>query len=196
VLTIDDYMKDRLELLKRTKEQSHSSGILLNKNEINAERKLYKLRDELFLSDPAIITGKFHDKVAKIKASKIYEALNVMPKPAIHHLHFTASAPIDFLIKLTYYDHVYFNERENVFKVTKNRLSAEGGFIPVNTLRKHWSNAVDFDNYLKEKILLSRDSSEDKTSHCTWLCFQPKFMLANGNQTSIHETIYRLVQLF
>lgn len=49
-----------------------------------------------------------------------------MPKPAVHHLHLTAAAPLDFLIKLTYYDHVYFNDRSGIFKVTKNKVTTDG----------------------------------------------------------------------
>ena len=51
-----------------------------------------------------------------------------MPKPAIHHLHLTAGAPIDFILKLTYYDHVYFNDRTGLFKVSKKGIN-EDGFI-------------------------------------------------------------------
>jgi len=71
-----------------------------------------KLRDELFEEDPSIITGYYYDKYQKIKKSKLYQALKVMPKPAVHHCHLTAAAPIDYLIRLTYYDFVYYNDRE------------------------------------------------------------------------------------
>jgi len=50
-----------------------------------------------------------------------------MPKPAVHHVHLTAASPIDYLIKLTYYDYVYFNERANLFKVSKKGIN-EAGF--------------------------------------------------------------------
>ena len=82
-----------------------------------------------------------------------------MPKPAVHHLHITAGAPLDFVIKLTYYDHVYFNDRTYLFKVTKKPFKQDG-YIQVNTLRKHWSNSVSFDDYLREKILLTNTSIE------------------------------------
>jgi hypothetical protein len=77
-----------------------------------------------------------------------------MPKPAVHHLHFSASSPIDYLIRLTYYDHVYFNERTLLFKVSKKGIT-EDGFIKVTTLRKYWSEAQEFDTYLKGKIELN-----------------------------------------
>lgn len=40
-----------------------------------------------------------------------------MPKGGLHHLHTTAAPSVDFYIKLTYNEAVYFNEREKLFKV-------------------------------------------------------------------------------
>lgn len=49
-----------------------------------------------------------------------------MPKPAIHHSHVTAAASIDFMIKLTYYDVVYYSEEDNKFYVSKNKCEKPG----------------------------------------------------------------------
>lgn len=111
--------------------------------------------------------------------SKIYEALNVMPKPVIHHLHLTAAAPIDYLIKLTYYDYVYFNDKDYMFKVSKKGIK-EDGFVQVTSLRKYWSSANEFDEYLKNRILLTRDMTECLDSHPIWVNFQTKFILTCG----------------
>jgi hypothetical protein len=80
-----------------------------------------------------------------------------MPKPAVHHLHLTAASPIDFLIKLTYYDYVYFNDRTLLFKVSKKGIKEEG-FVQVTTLRKYWNSANEFDTYLKNKIELNESA--------------------------------------
>ena len=90
-----------------------------------------------------------------------------MPKPAVHHLHTTAACPLDFLIKLTYYDYVYYNERTMLFKVSKKGI-VQDGFIQVNTLRKYWGNAVDFDNYLKDIILVNKKTASSQESHQIW----------------------------
>ena len=55
-----------------------------------------------------------------------------MPKGAIHHLHFTAACPVDFLIELTYDPSVYYNERDNSFLVSKNGPPEQVGFINCN----------------------------------------------------------------
>jgi hypothetical protein len=103
-----------------------------------------------------------------------------MPKPVVHHVHLTAASPIDFLIKLTYYDYVYFNERANLFKVSKKGIT-ESGYQKTTTLRKYWSKAEEFDNYLKNLILLNRESACCIESHPIWEAFQPKFLLTCGN---------------
>jgi hypothetical protein len=40
-----------------------------------------------------------------------------MPKMAVHHIHYSAACSVDFLIKLTYDDMVYYSEKEKMFKV-------------------------------------------------------------------------------
>jgi hypothetical protein len=49
-----------------------------------------------------------------------------MPKPVVHHLHISCGVPLDFLVKMTYYDQVYFNDRLNIFKVSKTGINDEG----------------------------------------------------------------------
>lgn len=122
-MTLEDYMAKRLQLLVQSKKDHFSSDIELKKIEINAEKKLLQLRDAMFEEDASLVTGFYYDKYKKLQASKLYEALNEMPKPAVHHCHLTAASPIDYLIKLTYYDFVYFNERANLFKVSKKGIN-------------------------------------------------------------------------
>lgn len=40
-----------------------------------------------------------------------------MPKGGLHNLSAIAGPSVDFYVKLTYNDSVYFNEREKIFKV-------------------------------------------------------------------------------
>ena len=115
-----------------------SHHLVLSKSEINAEKRLFKLRDEMMIDDHELLLGDFYEKSEKIKNSKLYEALNWLPKPAVHHLHLTAAAPVDYLLKLCRYDYVYFNERAGLFKVTKKEMKHDG-YLSVNILRKHWS---------------------------------------------------------
>ena len=91
-----------------------------------------------------------------------------MPKPAVHHIHLTAGAPVDYLIDLTYKDYVYYNDRTKLFKVTKTGIIPDG-YQKTSLLRKHWSSVQSFDDYLRNLILLNRESGCCQESHPIWL---------------------------
>jgi len=133
-------MQKRLDLVLKSKDCHFSSGIVLDKNEIEVERKLMLLRNEIFKDDPSVVTGFYYDKYKKLQSSRLFEALKAMPKPAVHHCHLTAAAPLDYLIRLTYKDYVYYSDRDQLFKVSQKGISLDG-FEKCTTLRKYWSNA-------------------------------------------------------
>ena len=119
-------MKKRNELVRESDSQHFSRDIILDRKEMAAEKKLDYLREKMLNEDPSLVTGLFYDKLEKLKASPLYEALFHMPKPAVHHCHVTAAAPVDFLIELTYRNYVYYNDRAQLFKVSKNGITEEG----------------------------------------------------------------------
>jgi hypothetical protein len=63
-----------------------------------AEKKLLKLRQTLIRSDPVIHTGPFLEKMKILQNSPIYECLDRMPKPVVHHLHDCASVSVKWMI--------------------------------------------------------------------------------------------------
>ena len=82
--------------------------------------------------------------------SPLFECLKLMPKPAVHHAHFTACASIDMLVSLTYKNEVYYSQKNNDFFISKTRTPNEDeGYIKVNTLRQYWKEASKFDDYLR-----------------------------------------------
>lgn len=125
--------------------------------------------------DPTIITGSYYDKLQTLLDSPLYECLKAMPKPAIHHTHLTACADVNFLVELTYYEYVFYSEKDDLFYTNKNGCSLPG-YLKVNTLRQYAQDAKAFDNSLRQKILLRPKVPED---HGIWKDFQPKFMLTN-----------------
>lgn len=67
-----------------------------------------------------------------------------MPKGAIHHLHTTASIPVEAYLEMTRDDRVYYNDKQKLFRVfpRQDRWKEEGyihtGFIQCNHLRKFY----------------------------------------------------------
>ena len=107
---IEKWTAKRAELIKRADEDHFSNDINPDHKELKAEKKLVLLRKKLLENDPTIATGFYYDKLPQLLGSSLYECLNKMPKPGVHHIHLTASCPIQFLIdKICMYDHVYYN---------------------------------------------------------------------------------------
>jgi hypothetical protein len=79
--------------------------------------KLNKIRQQMLLDDPVIVTQPHYTKLQQILDSPLYEVFKHMPKPAIHHTHLTATADKAFLLKFTYHDYVYYSEKKNEFWV-------------------------------------------------------------------------------
>jgi len=67
----------------------------------------------MIAEDNTVATGYYYDKLPKLLNSPLYECLDMMPKPVVHHIHTTASCKVSFLVeKLLYYDFVYYNQKE------------------------------------------------------------------------------------
>jgi hypothetical protein len=102
--------------------------------------------------------------------SEVYDCLNKMPKPVVHHIHLTAACPIEFLVEqLCYYDYVYYNQKEQLFKTNKNGCDLPG-YVKVTDLRKYWARSADFDKFLYDSILL-REGTETQEHHEIWKYF-------------------------
>ena len=174
--------------MKQNAEMRFSSGIELTDAEKAAELKLNELRDEIIT--PIHAKGKkprmnptihnFFKMVELVKDSKLYQALHWMPKGAHHHLHLTAGCHVDFLIELTKDDIVWFSERANQFKVCPgDRTPEESGYVRCNDLREFYKNPEDFNNYLRENILITEKEAGSQESEAIWELFQYKFLMTN-----------------
>lgn len=147
-----------------------SNDVTLSAKARAAEKKLAKMREQLLLEDDTITTGSYYDKLPKLLGSEVYDCLNKMPKPVVHHIHLTAACPIEFLVEqLCYYDYVYYNQKEQLFKTNKNGCDLPG-YVKVTDLRKYWARSADFDKFLYDSILL-REGTETQEHHEIWKYF-------------------------
>ena len=184
-IDMDQWNKERDELVQLSNKDLFSSKVKLSDKAIAAEKKLFKLREEMLTEDPTCATGFYYDKLDALKSSKLYDCLNHMPKTAVHHIHLTAAAPISFLVeKLCYYDFVYFNQKDQMFKVSKKGCDLPG-YVKINELRQYWESSTAFDKYLSDSILLF-EGTETQEHHEIWKYFQPKFMMTLGKLTNFY----------
>jgi len=184
-IDMEQWNKERDELVQLSNKDLFSNKVKLSDKAIAAEKKLFKLREEMLTEDPTCATGFYYDKLDALKSSKLYDCLNHMPKTVVHHIHLTAAAPIAFLVeKLCYYDFVYFNQKDQMFKVSKKGCELPG-YVKVNELRQYWESSTAFDKYLSDSILLF-EGTETQEHHEIWKYFQPKFMMTLGKLTNFY----------
>lgn len=128
------------------------------------DRKLSALRTQMLEEDPVLITAPYYEKLYKILKSPLHSVFKTLPKPAVHHTHLTAAADVKTLINFTYNSYVYYSEKEDLFYTNKHGCNLPG-YLKVNTLRQYAHNATDFDNMLRDKILIKCKEPED---HAIW----------------------------
>lgn len=141
--------------------------------ERKADLKLAKLRDVISSKDYSCTINRFKELHHIILESDIYRALNIMPKGAIHHIHSTASIPIEAFIEITKEDFVYYNDRDKLLKCYPKQTNIDPYYVKCNDLR-NFMGADEFDNYLRRLIPLTDNCPDDKS---IWDHFEDKFTL-------------------
>lgn len=117
----------------------------------------------------------FFENKEVMENCELFRVLNLMPKGAIHHIHTTAANPIDAYLKLTYDDRVYYNKRDNLFKVYPKHEGVLDGYVQCTQLRSFYSSPAEFDAMVMAEILLGPKESANMESHAIWKHFQQKF---------------------
>ena len=112
---IEDWKAKEKALLAADVDRSHSVDVKLSKIGVVVNRKLDKLRNQMLIDDPVLVTAPHYEKLDTILLSQLYKCFLHMPKPAVHHTHLTACADVNFSISLTYNDFVYYSEKEDLF---------------------------------------------------------------------------------
>ena len=133
---------------------SYEEYLKLTEVEKRANEKLTKLRSLLATPLHNVVLQDFYEMKPKIMEHELYELLDKMPKGALHHLHTTASPSVEEYIKLTYENEVAFNEREGLFKVLLGKEQVDG-YLKCKEVRGFYKTNEEYDNILKEAILLT-----------------------------------------
>jgi len=86
-----------------------SQKISLSYKGLIVDQKLNNLRQKMLENDHNLLIGEYYDKLQSLVNSPLFDCLKMMPKPAVHHAHLTACADLEYLVKLTYKDCVYYS---------------------------------------------------------------------------------------
>jgi hypothetical protein len=85
--------------------------------------------------DPFLMQRPHHERLETIKNCDLYKCFAKMPKPGVHHTHITGACSLDYLIELTYYDFVYYSDKDNMFWASREKDTIPEGYIACTELR-------------------------------------------------------------
>ena len=123
-----------------------------------------------------VVIRDFYQTRKEVEASDLYKVLDMMPKGAIHHIHTTAAVPVNAYLEMTRNDIVYYNERERMFKVfPRGESQKEDGYVCCNVMRQCRKSAEEYDEFLKNEILLTEKQTKGNASRDIWKHFEHKF---------------------
>ena len=172
------HLKERARLMQEDEEMDFSYALEagLTDAERLADQKLVAWRNEI-ANDHTYNTTihNFFEHKARLEKSMLFKALNVMPKGAIHHIHTSAANPIDAYMKLTYDDKTYYSKRDGLFKVYPKHENVAESYIQCVQLRQFSEDPAEFDEFLRNEILLTAKQADNLESHDIWKSFQQKF---------------------
>ena len=119
---VDEHLKAKEYFIEQDKQKSFSYDLMeeMTEQEKLADEKLIKLRDIIASKDYSCTINRFKELHNIVQDSGIFNAINDMPKCAIHHIHSTAAIPIEAFVDLTRDDIVYFNDRDKLLKCYPN----------------------------------------------------------------------------
>lgn len=173
------YDQDRENLIKASNAEYFTVDVpKLTDDELRVDKYLSDLKEEISQGDHSPLLLPFYDSKKIIEQSEIHKALYRMPKGAHLHLHVSAAIPLDFMIKLTYEDNVYYSMVDNRLNTFLDEPLA--GYQKCNDIRRNWKQQGTFDEFLRSKIILTAEEIKSQESSEIWKIFQNNFSLTSG----------------
>lgn len=173
------YDQERENLIKASNAEYFTVDVPeLSNDELRVDKYLSDLKEEISQGDHSPLLLPFYDSKKIIEQSEIHKALYRMPKGAHLHLHVSAAIPLDFMIKLTYEDNVYYSMDDNrLYTFLDTPLD---GYQKCNDIRSNWTQQGTFDEFLRFKIILTAEEIKSQESSEVWKIFQNNFSLTSG----------------
>lgn len=153
------YFSRRTQLLQAEYAMSIGGNVILNANEAKLNNMLMRLKFEELdyaFNNPQYFNFShyYFENKGVIKRSRVYQLIRAMPKGAALHVHSSALLGPDYILKITYKDHLYLCiEKEMKFIFAKQ--------IPKADCLTQWQLMKEFRNTLRD---VSKFDNELKTS--------------------------------
>lgn len=178
----DDYWQVRNELLTNESNAALGGDIILNNDEIIANKVLLQLKtDELnrgHLNESQFLPAlHFFESATRIsQESWVFSVIRNMPKGACLHTHITASVSLEYLFNLTYTENLYGCMYLGVFRLQffeRGKQSDKCNWRLLENLRR----SSFFDDWLKRQLTLKVDDyrSTYRSIEDVWNKFRATF---------------------
>lgn len=171
---LEDFNNERKRIIAAEAAMAVGSEIILTEKEKKLNKILMKRKyselDYWVLNPHHFNFSKhyFHYR-DDIKNSKVYNIIRRMPKGGVLHLHTTLMMDAEYIVQLTYEDHLYAcfengwigwmfsrtvpnNECSNTWKLIRDVRQAEGAEVVDNMIMKHFSMYTLDENFLNADV--------------------------------------------
>lgn len=125
---INDYFKDREDLLNYEQNMSYAADVKLNDNEVLANKIIMDAKEiDYNIKNPYTYYPSRHifEVFNEISQSKLFQIIQKMPKGGILHAHDIALCSIDYILSLTYTENLWQRTTNNSTKVKEFRFSRQ-----------------------------------------------------------------------
>lgn len=190
--TFQEFQKQRDDFLKDEFNRGLGADLVLNKKEQQLSDHVMKLKDDAIktgLLDPSkfIPSQHFFNVVQEINGTELFKIIRQLPKGGALHIHDTAVCNLDFIVQLTYWDHLWqLTDPETNrarFRFSRAQPKSEDGleWEQVRKERKRRGSAV-YDAELRKQISLytKNADNEDKDVNSMWVRFMEIFAMTDG----------------
>lgn len=190
--TFEEYKRERNEFIEREDARGLGADLVLNEKEQRLNKHVMKLKIEAIqngMLHPAKFTPAQHffEVMEEINGTELFQILRKMPKGGALHIHDTAVCNLDFIVQLTYWDHLWQltnpETKRPKFRFSRGQPAAEDGleWQQVRTERKR-RGAEAYDAELREQVSLftRHPNTEARDVDSMWVRFMEIFSMTDG----------------
>lgn len=188
----EDFQKKRDAFIQDEFSRGLGSSLVLNEKEALLNGYIMKLKQHEIdqgVLDPTkfIPAHHFFEVLDKINDSELFQIIQKMPKGGVLHAHDTALCNLDFIVQLTYWDHLWQTtdpeSQRPRFKFSRNKpVTADNlEWQLVKTVREARGQGA-YDSELRKLVSLYNENpvTEARDVNAMWVKFMEIFAMSDG----------------
>lgn len=195
--TMNEYLAERDALVKKQYASSFENDVVLNDRESLANEIIMKLKKKAIqqgLDDPSTFTPSRHifNVMDQMESTPLFQIIQKMPKGGVLHAHDTALCGSDYIVNITYREHLWQCTDNRTDDIVEFKFSIENpASMSISSSSDHscnWMRVSDarkligeerYDKYVRSLFTLFTDTPQTtyKDINVIWSKFQDIFDL-------------------